>query len=212
LTSDLKGFDFGILIYGGASVEKIKRTNEITRSLKSAVYYGFDLLKRSSSNNPSAVDSVEAAVASMEDSGIFDAGIGAYLTIDKTVEMDASIMDGRDISAGSVGMATGIKNPVKLARKIMEEDMGLPKKSKGAVVQSVILGSPAYNAGLKGTILDVDKSGYLIRRGDVIISVDGHKVNGAEDMAKQMKKKHPGDLLSLVVNRNGQILNMVAKL
>jgi hypothetical protein len=46
----------------------------------------------------------------------------------------------------------------------------------------------------------------------VIISVDGHKVNGAVDMAKQMKKKYLGDLLSLVVNRNGQILNMVAKL
>ena len=56
----------------------------------------------------------------MEDSGVFDAGVGSYLTIDKTVEMDASIMDGRDISAGSVGMVMGIKNPIKLARQIME--------------------------------------------------------------------------------------------
>jgi beta-aspartyl-peptidase (threonine type) len=117
LTFDHKRIDFGILIHGGASVTKIKRTNEITRSLKSAVSYGFDLLKRSSNN---AVDSVEAAVADMEDSGVFDAGIGSYLTVDKTVEMDASIMDGRDISAGSVGMAIGIKNPIKLARQIME--------------------------------------------------------------------------------------------
>jgi L-asparaginase / beta-aspartyl-peptidase len=87
LTSDGKNFDFDILVHGGARVDKIKETNEITRSLKSAVSYGFDLLKNSSSNN-SAVDSVEAAVASMEDSGVFDAGVGAYLTIDKTVEMD----------------------------------------------------------------------------------------------------------------------------
>ncbi|MFL6469652.1 MAG: PDZ domain-containing protein [Nitrososphaeraceae archaeon] len=94
----------------------------------------------------------------------------------------------------------------------LAEDMGLPKKTKGAAVQSVILGSPAYNAGLKGTILDVDESGYLISRGDVITSVDGHEVNGVEDMVKQMKKKHLGDLLSLIVSRNGQILNMVAKL
>ena len=69
-----------------------------------------DLLKNRSSNN-SAVNSVEAAVASMEDSGIFDAGIGSYLTIDKTVEMDASSMDARDISVGSVGMVTGIETP-----------------------------------------------------------------------------------------------------
>jgi hypothetical protein len=94
----------------------------------------------------------------------------------------------------------------------LAEDMGLPKKSKGAVVQSVIPGSPAYNAGLKGITLDVDESGYLIKRGDVIISVDGHKVNGSIDMVNQMKKKHLGDLLNLVANRNGQILNMVAKL
>jgi hypothetical protein len=70
----------------------------------------------------------------------------------------------------------------------LAEDMRLPIKSKGAAIQSVIPGSPAYIAGLKGTILDVDKSGYLIRRGDVIISVDGHKVNGAVDIVKQMKK------------------------
>ena len=94
----------------------------------------------------------------------------------------------------------------------LAEDMGLPKKAKGAVIQSVIPGSPAHHAGLEGTTLDVDESGYLIRRGDVITSVDGHKVNGAQDMVTQMKKKHQGDLLSLVVNRNGQILNMVAKL
>ena len=105
-----------------------------------------------------------------------------------------------------LGISTSDLNPS------LAEDMGLPKKTKGAVVQTVILGSPAHNAGLKGITLDVDESGYLIRRGDVIISVDGHKVHGVEDMVKQMKKKHLGDLLSLVVSRNGQILNMLAKL
>ncbi|MFL6327282.1 MAG: hypothetical protein ACJ71I_07380 [Nitrososphaeraceae archaeon] len=52
----------------------------------------------------------------------------------------------------------------------------------------------------------------MIRRSDVIISIDGHKVNGAAEIANQIKKKHLSGLLSLVVNRNGQILNMVAKL
>jgi len=138
LTSDRKGFDFGILIHGGAGVEKIKRTDEITRSLKSAVSNGFDLLKRSSNK---AVDSVEAAVASMEDSGVFDAGVGSYLTIDKTVEMDASIMDGRDISAGSVGMAMGIKNPIKLARKIMEHTDHVMMVSDGVTRFSQLFGN-----------------------------------------------------------------------
>jgi beta-aspartyl-peptidase (threonine type) len=116
LRSNCKSFDFGILIHGGSSTKKIKRVNEITRSLRSSIYYGYDLLK----NGNQALDSVEAAVASMEDSGVFNAGMGSCLTIDKTIEMDASIMDGRDISAGSVGIVQGIKNPVKLARQIME--------------------------------------------------------------------------------------------
>jgi beta-aspartyl-peptidase (threonine type) len=94
--------------------EQLGKVNEITRSLSSSVYYGFDILK----NGRTAVDSVEAAIASMEDSGIFNAGIGSCLTIDKTIEMDASIMDGRDISAGSIGIARNIKNPVKLARRL----------------------------------------------------------------------------------------------
>ena len=138
MTSDRKGFDFGILIHGGAGVKKIKRTDDITRSLKSAVSNGFDLLKRSSNK---AVDSVEAAVASMEDSGVFDAGVGAYLTIVKTVEMDASIMDGRDISAGSVGMAMGIKNPIKLARKIMEHTDHVMMVSDGVTRLSKLFGN-----------------------------------------------------------------------
>jgi beta-aspartyl-peptidase (threonine type) len=96
------------------------------------------LLKRSSNK---AVDSVEAAVASMEDSGVFDAGVGSYLTIDKTVEMDASIMDGRDISAGSVGMATGIKNPIKLARQIMERTDHVMIVSDGVTKLSKLLGN-----------------------------------------------------------------------
>lgn len=138
MTSNRKGFDFGILIHGGAGVKKIKRTDDITRSLKSAVSNGFDLLKRSSNK---AVDSVEAAVASMEDSGVFDAGVGSYLTIDKTVEMDASIMDGRDISAGSVGMAMGIKNPIKLARKIMERTDHVMMVSDGVTRLSKLFGN-----------------------------------------------------------------------
>jgi hypothetical protein len=92
------------------------------------------------------------------------------------------------------------------------EEMGLPIKYKGAVVQSVIVGSPAYKAGIRGTTLDVDQSGYLIRKGDVIISVDGHKINGAKDILKQMKKKQLGDMLTLTVYTNGQIMNLNAKL
>lgn len=137
--SDHRNSHFGILIHGGAKTKKItrssKRADEISRFLKSSVLDGFNLLKKGSN----AVDAVEAAVVSMEDSGVFNAGAGAALTIDKQIEMDASIMDGKDISAGCVGMVQGIRNPIKLARKVIERTDHVMIVSEGALKLAKLL-------------------------------------------------------------------------
>jgi L-asparaginase / beta-aspartyl-peptidase len=207
LTSDRKGFDFGILIHGGAGVEKIKRTDEITRSLKSAVSNGFDLLKRSSNK---AVDSVEAAVASMEDSGVFDAGVGSYLTIDKTVEMDASIMDGRDISAGSVGMAMGIKNPIKLARKIMERTDHVMMVSDGVTRLSKLFGNTVeeYPQELNKKILnEYNKLMKNVR----IISKKNNKLTMLSSAASQEKSHHHYSTVGAVaIDKDGNVASAVS--
>ena len=207
MTSDRKGFDFGILIHGGAGVEKIKRTDEITRSLKSAVSNGFDLLKRSSNK---AVDSVEAAVASMEDSGVFDAGVGSYLTIDKTVEMDASIMDGRDISAGSVGMAMGIKNPIKLARKIMEHTDHVMMVSDGVTRLSKLFGNTVeeYPQELNKKILnEYNKLMKNVR----IISKKNNKLTMLSSAASQEKSHHHYSTVGAVaIDKDGNVASAVS--
>ena len=207
MTSDRKGFDFGILIHGGAGVEKIKRTDEITRSLKSAVSNGFDLLKRSSNK---AVDSVEAAVASMEDSGVFDAGVGSYLTIDKTVEMDASIMDGRDISAGSVGMAMGIKNPIKLARKIMERTDHVMMVSDGVTRLSKLFGNTVeeYPQELNKKILnEYNKLMKNVR----IISKKNNKLTMLSSAASQEKSHHHYSTVGAVaIDKDGNVASAVS--
>ena len=207
MTSNRKGFDFGILIHGGAGVEKIKRTDEITRSLKSAVSNGFDLLKRSSNK---AVDSVEAAVASMEDSGVFDAGVGSYLTIDKTVEMDASIMDGRDISAGSVGMAMGIKNPIKLARKIMEHTDHVMMVSDGVTRLSKLFGNTVeeYPQELNKKILnEYNKLMKNVR----IISKKNNKLTMLSSAASQEKSHHHYSTVGAVaIDKDGNVASAVS--
>jgi len=207
LTSNRKGFDFGILIHGGAGVEKIKRTDDITRSLKSAVSNGFDLLKRSSNK---AVDSVEAAVASMEDSGVFDAGVGSYLTIDKTVEMDASIMDGRDISAGSVGMAMGIKNPIKLARKIMERTDHVMMVSDGVTRLSKLFGNTVeeYPQELNKKILnEYNKLMKNVR----IISKKNNKLTMLSSAASQEKSHHHYSTVGAVaIDKDGNVASAVS--
>lgn len=137
--SDHRNSHFGILIHGGAKTKKIKRSSkradEISRFLKSSVLDGFNLLKKGSNT----VDAVEAAVVIMEDSGVFNAGAGAALTIDKQIEMDASIMDGKDISAGCVGMVQGIRNPIKLARKVIERTDHVMIVSEGALKLAKLL-------------------------------------------------------------------------
>lgn len=67
------------------------------------------------------MDAVEAAVSVMEDNAVFNAGKGSSLTAAGTVEMDAAIMDGRDLSAGAVALVHSVKNPVRLARVVMEK-------------------------------------------------------------------------------------------
>lgn len=119
--SGYKNSFFGILTHGGAETKKIRKSTEREdkkrQFLRSSVSSGFETLKKGNS----AIDSVEVSIAIMEDSGAFNAGTGACLTVDKQTEMDASIMDGRDISAGCVGMVENIRNPIKLARQVMEQ-------------------------------------------------------------------------------------------
>jgi beta-aspartyl-peptidase (threonine type) len=67
------------------------------------------------------MDAVEAAVSVMEDDTVFNAGKGSSLTAAGTVEMDAAIMNGRDLSAGAVALVHSVKNPIRLARIVMEK-------------------------------------------------------------------------------------------
>ncbi|MCK4320371.1 isoaspartyl peptidase/L-asparaginase [Candidatus Bathyarchaeota archaeon] len=105
-----------IVVHGGAGVWRTERKNLGLRGVKEATKTGFGILK----SNDSALDAVEAAVAQMEDNEVFNAGLGSALTIDKRIEMEASIMDGKTLDAGATGLLSDIKNPVCLARIVME--------------------------------------------------------------------------------------------
>ncbi|HEY5019677.1 MAG TPA: isoaspartyl peptidase/L-asparaginase, partial [Steroidobacteraceae bacterium] len=69
----------------------------------------------------SALDAVEAAVTVLEDDALFNAGRGAVLTRDGTVELDAAIMDGEKLRAGAVAAVRCVRNPVQLARRVLED-------------------------------------------------------------------------------------------
>lgn len=113
---------FSIAIHGGAgTLIKGRMTPEKEQAYKSALQAaleeGYQLLE----NGGSAVDAVDAAVRILEDSPLFNAGKGSVFTATGSHEMDASIMDGKTLNAGAVSLVTGIKNPITLAKDVMEK-------------------------------------------------------------------------------------------
>jgi hypothetical protein len=94
----------------------------------------------------------------------------------------------------------------------LAEDRALPTDLKGVAVQSVVPGSPAFKAGVKGIILDVDDQGYLITRGDVITSLDNEEIENVDDLEDIMEQKTVGDLVNIGLNRNGNLTSVALKL
>jgi beta-aspartyl-peptidase (threonine type) len=112
----------GLAIHGGAgTIERSTMTPEIEREyragLERALTAGYEILKRGGSS----LDATEAAVRVLEDDPHFNAGRGSVFTSAGTNEMDASIMDGKTLKAGAVGSVQHIKNPINLARLVMEK-------------------------------------------------------------------------------------------
>src|SRR5438132_7754814 len=112
----------GLVIHGGAgTIERDKITPEREREyragLERALTAGWEILKRGGSS----LDATEAAVRVLEDDPHFNAGKGAVFTSAGTNELDAAIMDGKTLKAGAVANLRHIKNPISLARLLMEK-------------------------------------------------------------------------------------------
>ena len=107
-----------ILVHGGAgTISDFAKAERVIAGVKEAAKKGYQVLR----SGGSVVDAVQAAVELMEDNEVFNAGRGSYLTLDGEVEMDASFMVGSDLSAGAVTVVKDIKNPIALARLVMEK-------------------------------------------------------------------------------------------
>lgn len=111
-----------IAIHGGAgTLVKGMMTPEKEATYKAALVQARDAGYEVLDKGGSALDAVEVAVQYLEDSPLFNAGRGSVFTAEGTHEMDAAIMDGESLNAGAVTLISGIKNPVKLSRDVMEK-------------------------------------------------------------------------------------------
>lgn len=141
--------NFSIAIHGGAgTLVKGLMTSELEgqykAALKAALNKGYSVLE----NGGTAVDAVETAVKSLEDTPLFNAGKGSVFTAEGTHEMDACIMDGKTLNAGAVSLVTGIKNPVALSRDVMDNSYHVFLAGEGAMQfakgQGYTIESPDY--------------------------------------------------------------------
>jgi beta-aspartyl-peptidase (threonine type) len=124
---------WGIVIHGGAGVIRREsltpeREAEVRAKMTEALQAGHAILARGGSS----LDAVTAAIRILEDSPLFNAGKGAVFNHDGKNELDASIMDGTTRKAGAVAGVHHVKNPIELARKVMEKSPHVMMVGEGA--------------------------------------------------------------------------------
>jgi beta-aspartyl-peptidase (threonine type) len=124
---------FKLVIHGGAgTILKANMTPELEKQyldkLSEALMAGHKILK----DGGAGLDAVEAAIRILEDSPLFNAGKGAVFTNEGVNELDASIMDGATLKAGAVAGVKRIKNPISLARLVMEKSPHVLMAREGA--------------------------------------------------------------------------------
>ena len=125
--------EFAIVIHGGAGYQTresiSKETDSMVRAkLSEAIKVGHEILK----NGGTSLDAVEKTINILEDSPLFNAGKGAVFTNDETNELDASIMDGKTLNAGASAGTRTVKNPIDLARAVMEDSPHVLLSGRGA--------------------------------------------------------------------------------
>jgi len=124
---------WSIAIHGGAgTMSREEMTDEKRAEYEAALQAALDAGAKVLEGGGSAIDAVRAVIVMLEDDPRFNAGRGAVFTWEGTNELDASIMDGRDLSAGAVAGVTGVKNPILLADAMRRDGRHVFLAGKGA--------------------------------------------------------------------------------
>ncbi len=178
-----------IAIHGGAGPDSdyIKQNKtDYENGLKHALEAGYKTLEKGGS----AVDAVEVAVKCLEDNYLFNAGRGSALNNKGEVEMDASIMEGKHLQAGAVSMVRNVKNPVALARYIMEHTNHVLVSGHGALELA------------KNKNIELEADAYFIttHQYDLFIE-EGDK----KSMDKLLKQRVHGTVGAVAVDKHGNV-------
>jgi beta-aspartyl-peptidase (threonine type) len=148
-----------LIVHGGAWDIPDESVDACKAGCHHALAAGWSVL----SNGGSALDAVEATIVALEDDPVFDAGFGSHLTLAGHVECDAIVMDGATLRAGSVTTLRHIRNPIRLARQVLENCPHMMLAGEGAerfaVEQGLTLCAP------EELIAEAERDAWLKCRG-----------------------------------------------
>lgn len=184
-----QGKKYGLVIHGGAGTilkENMTADKEAayTQKLTEALDAGYKILD----SGGSSLDAVVAAINVMEDSPLFNSGKGAVLTEKGVAELDASIMDGKNLMAGAVAGVRHIKNPINLARLVMEKSPHV-----------MMIGAGAEEFGKQFNIEFVDSSYFIIpERWKQYLKMK-------EDLLKKSEEDKHGTVGCVALDKNGNL-------
>lgn len=159
---------------------------EFEHGMAQAVEIGYSVLDKGGS----ALDAVEQAVAVLEDNPLFNAGKGSALNCRGEVEMDASIMSGTDLQAGAVSMVRTVKNPIRLARLVMEETRHVFLSGYGALELAEKYG------------MEIEPDSYFITPHQYEMY---QKLNKIESMEEIQRKKMKGTVGAVALDLQGNL-------
>ncbi len=127
-----------LIVHGGAWTIPPEAASDCRAGCRRALDAGWKILQAGGS----ALDAAEAAVIVLEDDPVFDAGIGSHLNRDGRVQLDAIVMDGATLKAGAVAGVERVRNPIQLARRVLERSDHMMLAGAGAELFAVENGIP----------------------------------------------------------------------
>jgi beta-aspartyl-peptidase (threonine type) len=185
-----------IVIHGGAGT--ILRTamnpgleKAYRGGLTQALTAGDNVLK----SGGTALDAVEAAIVEMENNPLFNAGKGSVFTHDGKNEMDASLMSGSGLTAGAIAGVTSVKNPIKLARAVMEKSEHVLLCGEGAV----------EFAKLQGLEIEPDSYFFVQQRYDQLLEIRNSGKTQMDHFAPTSEPKKFGTVGAVALDMNGNL-------
>ena len=150
-----------IIVHGGAGPIKDDSLAARLEGCKAAALAGWAILQQGGA----ALDAVEAAVVGLEDNPLFNAGTGSTLNSLGKIEMDAAIMEGHSLRAGAVAAVSGVKNPIKLARRVLEDGRHILLAGEGALLFARQIGFP--ECAPESLIVESEKKRWQSKHGTV---------------------------------------------